>query len=57
MFDLIIKYGKQSSTYKGFIAIATALGATVSQEQAEAIIASGIALIGLIEVFTDENKK
>lgn len=47
----IIDYLKQESTWRGIIAIVTALGVTLSPEQANAIIAGGLALIGIINTF------
>jgi hypothetical protein len=48
---IIIEYLKQESTWRGLIAIATAFGITVSPEQSSAIIAAGLAAIGLINTF------
>lgn len=47
---------KEQSTWRGIILIATAIGAKVEPDQAEAIIASGIAIVGLINVFRREKK-
>lgn len=41
----------QESTWRGIIALVTAFGVTLSPDQSEAIVAGGIALIGLINVF------
>lgn len=49
--NTIITYLKTESTWRGIIAIATALGVTLSPEQANAIIAAGLAAVGLINVF------
>lgn len=49
--NTIITYLKSESTWRGIIAIAAALGATLSPEQAAAIIAAGMAAVGLINVF------
>lgn len=42
---------KETSTWKGLVFILTACGVALSQEQQDAIIAAGVGLIGLIEVF------
>jgi hypothetical protein len=47
----ILEYLKQESTWRGIIAIATAFGIKLAPEQAESIIAGGLALIGLINTF------
>lgn len=45
---------KETSTWKGLIFIITACGVALSQEQQEAIIAAGVALVGVIDVFRKE---
>ena len=47
----ILAYLKTEATWRGLIAIATALGVTLSPEQSNAIIAAGLATIGLINTF------
>ena len=49
----LIKYMKQPSTWQGFVGIATAFGVALTPEQSAAIIAAGIGLVGLIDVFWD----
>jgi hypothetical protein len=44
----------ETSTWRGLISILTALGVVLSPEQAAAIIAGGLALNGLINVFRKE---
>lgn len=46
---------KQDSTQKGIISLLTAFGVTIKPELATAIIAAGMALIGLIQVFITED--
>ena len=41
----------ENSTWRGIAALATAIGVTLSPEQANAIIAAGMAVIGAINVF------
>jgi len=57
MLDIILKYAKQPSTWRGFIAIATGAGLYISPDQVTAIVTAAVALAGVIEVFTDEDKK
>lgn len=41
----------ENSTWRGMIAIATAAGVKLDEQHAASIIAAGLALIGLINVF------
>ena len=41
----------ENSTWRGIILLLTAVGVTVNTEQAEHIIAAGLAVIGVINVF------
>lgn len=43
---------KERSTWLGIIALATAVGVSLSPEQAEALAVAGTALAGVIAVFT-----
>jgi hypothetical protein len=47
----VITYLQSESTWRGIIAIAMALGISLSPEQQGAILAGGLALIGLINTF------
>lgn len=49
--NTLLNYLKSESTWRGIIAIVTALGITLSPEQANAIIAAGLAAIGIINTF------
>jgi hypothetical protein len=42
---------KENSTWRGLIMVATAVGLKLDPSQSEAIIAAGLALVGLINVF------
>lgn len=42
---------KENSTWRGLIMVATALGVKLDPTQSEAIIAAGLALVGIINVF------
>ena len=47
----IITYLKSESTWRGIIAIVTAFGIKLAPEQADSIIAAGLAAVGLINTF------
>lgn len=47
----------ESSTWRGLVALATALGLTLSPELSDAIVAAGLGLIGVINVIIKEKKK
>lgn len=55
--ETLIKYLKQSSTWMGLVGIASGFGLTISPELATQIAAAGVALVGLIAVIVDEDKK
>jgi hypothetical protein len=52
MIDYLIDRLSEASTWRGILAFLTAAGVATSPEQAEAIIAGGLALIGIVGVFT-----
>lgn len=56
MIDFILDRLDEPSTWRGFIALLTATGIALSPEQADAIVATGLALIGLFGVFTKDKK-
>lgn len=56
MLKTILEYASQQSTWKGLIGLTTALGVVLSPEQSAAIIAAGMALVGVINVFRNEKK-
>jgi len=51
----IVSFLKQKSTQKGLVGILTAVGLSVRPDQIEAIVTVGVALIGVIDVFTNED--
>ncbi len=57
MFDTIIKYLKQPSTWKGLIGLLGAIGISLNPDQIAVIIPAIIGVVGVIEVFVDEDKK
>ncbi len=54
MLDFILERGKEASTWRGLVALATAVGISVSPELSEALIALGLALIGILGVLTKD---
>ena len=54
MFTYIFSRLKERSTWLGLIALATACGATIEAVLAEQIISAGMAIAGLIGVFTKD---
>jgi hypothetical protein len=50
----LLDRAREPSTWRGIIALATAVGVSLSTQQAEAIIATGLALAGLVAVFTPD---
>lgn len=47
---------KEKTTWAGIVTVLTALGASLSPDQKEAIITAGAALVGVILAFTKETK-
>lgn len=56
MKDFIIARGKEASTWRGLVALVTAVGITLSPEQGEAIVAFGLAIIGVLGAFVPDTK-
>lgn len=54
MLQFILERGKEASTWRGLVAIVTAAGISLSPELAEALIALGLAVIGILGVFTKD---
>ena len=48
MKDFILSRGKEASTWRGLVALLTAVGVSISPDQGEAIVALGLAVIGAI---------
>ena len=46
---------KEPSTWRGLLALLTAVGVKLHPEMQEAILATGLALIGMINVFRKES--
>jgi hypothetical protein len=56
MLDFILERGKEASTWRGLVALVTAVGISVSPELTEALVALGLACIGILGVFTADKK-
>jgi hypothetical protein len=56
MLDFILQRGKEASTWRGIVALVTAGGIAVAPELGEAIVALGLALIGLLGVVTKDKE-
>jgi ribosomal protein L12E/L44/L45/RPP1/RPP2 len=56
MKEFILERGKESSTWRGLVAIITAAGITLDPAQMEAIVAAGLAAIGVIGAFFPDKK-
>jgi hypothetical protein len=50
----LVNHLQQESTWRGLLALAIALGIQIAPEQQEAVIAIGLALIGLINIFKND---
>ena len=57
MKEYLIERLKEPSSWRGILAIVTAAGITLEPAQAEAIVAAGLALIGIIGAFFPDTKK
>jgi len=56
MKDYILNRLAEASTWRGFVYLLTALGLSLGAAQAEAIIAAGMAISGVIGVFFADKK-
>lgn len=56
MKAFLLARGNEASTWRGITACLTAVGIALSPEQKDAIIAAGLAIMGLIGVFTPDKK-
>jgi hypothetical protein len=54
--DYILARLSESSTYRGAIFLLGGLGIAVAPEQANAIVAASMAVVGAINVFRKQNK-
>ena len=54
MKEYVLARLSEASTWRGLIMLATAAGVVFSAEQAEAVIAAGLALAGLVGAFSPD---
>jgi len=54
--NYLIEKLTENSTWRGLVMLATALGVQLDPSQANAIIAAGLALVGIINVFRKQAK-
>lgn len=52
ILDYLLSRAKERSTWLGLISLITALGILFTPEQQESVIATGMALAGLVGAFT-----
>jgi hypothetical protein len=57
MKDKLLDYLKQESTWRGFILIATALGARMAPELQATIVSLGLAIVGIILAARNDTPK
>jgi len=55
--EFLLKRAGEMSTWRGIVAFLTACGITLRPDQAEMVIATGLALSGLIGTFLPDVKK
>jgi hypothetical protein len=51
VIEYILNRLSENSTWRGLILLITSLGVALSPEQGEKIVAAGLAMVGLINVF------
>ena len=56
IFDALLNYATQPSTYKGIFTILGTFGVVVSEGLTQAIVAAFVAIFGLIDVIIDERQ-
>ena len=57
LIDYVIARLAESSTWRGLILLVSSAGITIDPDQSGAIIAAGLGLIGLINVFRKSSSK
>lgn len=57
IINFLLERLKEPSTWRGIIWLITAFGFALDPDQREAIVTTGMSLVGLIGVFTSEYKK
>lgn len=54
MKSYLLERLKEASTWRGLTALLTAIGVALSPEQVNAIVSAGLALMGVLGVFTKD---
>lgn len=57
IINFLLERLQEPSTWRGLIWLITAFGFALDPDQREAIVTTGMSLVGLIGVFTSEHKK
>ena len=57
MFEYILARLKERSTWLGIVSLITVAGVALSPEQSEGIVNAGVAIAGLVAVFTNDVPK
>ena len=55
MLSKLLELLKYPSTYQGLVILLGLVGVAISPEQKEAITAAGLAVVGLLQVFTSDS--
>lgn len=56
MKDYMLNRMREPSTWRGFIMLLTALGVALDAAQTEAVVALGMALVGVVGVFLPDSR-
>lgn len=56
MKQFLLERGKEASSWRGIVAVLTAAGIALDPAQADAIVAVGLAVIGVIGAFFPDKK-
>lgn len=57
MKDFLLTRLHEASTWRGLVALLTAVGVVLTPEQTEAVVAAGLAVIGALGVFLPDSQK
>ena len=57
MKDFLLARLHEASTWRGLVALLTAVGVVLTPEQTEAVVAAGLAVIGALGVFLPDAQK
>lgn len=52
--NTVLEYLRHDSTWKGIVSVLTACGVAIKPELGEAIIAVGMSVVGLIQIFVTD---